>query len=62
MSNNNRLTFVEKLKFQLKEEQRKYRDALNSNTEFWELKEIKEKIKRLQASLQLMLTNLHRSC
>lgn len=62
MSNDDTPTFVEKLRFQIKEEQRKYCNALNSNTAFWELKALKEKIKKLQISLQLMLNNLHHSC
>jgi hypothetical protein len=56
--NNDSLTFIEKLRHQIKEEQRKYRNALNSNMGFPELKEIKNNIQRLQSSLQRIMNKL----
>jgi hypothetical protein len=51
-------SFIEILKAQIKEEFNNYRSALNSNKEFWELKQIKEKIKRLQNTLDAIMNNL----
>ena len=51
-------SFIEVLKSQLKEEFNNYRAALNSNKEIWELKQIKEKIKKLQNTLNSVMNNL----
>ena len=58
MNSNDSLTFIEKLRHQIKEEQRKYRSALNSNMGFVELKEIKNNIHRLQSSLQSIMNKI----
>jgi len=58
MNSNDSLTFIEKLRHQIKEEQIKYRSALNSNMGFVELKEIKNNIQKLQSSLQKMMNKL----
>jgi hypothetical protein len=58
MNSNDSLTLIEKLRYQIKEEQRKYRSALNNNLGFLELKEIKNNIQRLQSSLQKMMNKL----
>lgn len=51
-------TLLDKLKSQIADEQRKYRNALMGNKEFWELKLIKNNIRRLQTSLQSMINAL----
>ena len=51
-------TFVEKLRCQIEEEQRKYRSALNSNKEFWEVEPIKNNIQKLQAALEQIMNAL----
>ena len=58
MSRINSLSFIEVLKSEIKEEINNYRSALNSNKEFWELRQIKEKIKRLQNTLDTIMNNL----
>ena len=58
MSDNNTSTFIERLRHQIKEEQRRYRDALTCNKEFWELNQIKSKINKLQASFERMMNNV----
>lgn len=58
MSDSNSPTLIEKLTSQIREEQRRYRNALISNKEFWELKQIKNNINKLQTTLQRLLNNL----
>ena len=58
MHNDNGQTFIEQLRCQIKEEEHKYRNALNSNKEFWELKLIKNNIQKLQTALEQIMNNL----
>jgi len=59
MHNYDTPTFIEMLKAQIKEEQRRYRNALSSGKEFVELKLIKKNIEKLEATLQQVLKMLH---
>jgi hypothetical protein len=59
MQNYDSPTFIEMLKTQIREEQRKYRNALISGKEFVELRLIKRNIEKLEASLQHLLKTLH---
>jgi len=59
MHNYDTPTFIEMLKAQIKEEQRRYRNALSSGQEFVELKLIKKNIEKLEATLQHVLKMLH---
>jgi hypothetical protein len=54
----NSRTFLERLRSQIEEEERKYRNALESNMHFLELKKIKTNIKKLQSTLVNMMKNL----
>ena len=58
MLENSPMTLIERLKSQIKQEQHNYRNALKSNNKFWELKEIKSKIDKLQKMLLQMMNNL----
>ena len=51
-------SFIETLKSQIKEELKNYRSALNSNKDILELKQIKEKIRNLQSTVDLIMNNL----
>lgn len=57
--NRHPLTFTEKITAQIKEEQRRYRNALSSGKEFFELQQIKSTIRKLEATLQQLMNNLH---
>lgn len=57
--NRHPLTFIEKITAQIKEEQRRYRNALSSGKEFFELQQIKSTIHKLEATLQQLMNNLH---
>ena len=59
MHNYDTPTFIEMLKAQIKEEQRRYRSAFISGKEFVELKLIKNNIEKLESRLQQLLKNLH---
>jgi len=59
MHNYDTPTFIEMLKAQIKEEQRRYRSALSGGKEFVELKLIKRNIEKLEATLQNVLKMLH---
>lgn len=52
-------SFIERLKAQIKEEQCRYRSALISGKEFFELKLIKNNIEKLESRLQQILKILH---
>ena len=54
-------SFIEILKLQIEDEFNNYRAALTSNKEIWELKQIKEKIKKLQNTLNSIMNNLRSS-
>jgi hypothetical protein len=51
-------TFIEMLKSQIKDEFNNYRSALNSNKDYLELKQIKEKITKLQSTMDLIMKNV----
>ena len=51
-------SFIEILESQIKEELKNYRSALNSNKDFLELKQIKEKIRKLQSTVDTIMKNL----
>ena len=51
-------TFIETLKSQIKDELNNYRSALNSNKGYLELKQIKEKIQKLQRTMDLIMNNV----
>ena len=55
--NRHPLTFIEKITAQIKEEQRKYRNALSSGTEFFELQQIKNTIQKLETTLQQLMNS-----
>jgi hypothetical protein len=55
--NRHPLTFVEKITAQIKEEQNKYRNALSSGKEFFELKQIKNTILKLESTLQQLMNS-----
>jgi len=59
MQNYDTPTIIEKLQSQIKEEQRRYRNALCGDAGFSECNLIKNNIKKLEASLQQILHNLH---
>jgi len=58
MPENNSMSIVERLKSQIKQEQQRYRNALKSSNKFWELKEIKNNLEKLQETLLRMMNNL----
>jgi hypothetical protein len=57
----NTSSFTEVLKSQIEAEFNNYRTALNTNKEIWELKQIKDKIKKLQNTLNSIMNNLRNS-
>ena len=52
------LSFIEKLRYQIKAAQRKYHDALNSNKGLEELRLIKDSIEKLQSCLGRIMKNM----
>ena len=56
--NRHPLTFFEKITEQIKEEQRKYRNALSNGKEFFELQQIKSTIQKLETTLQQLMNSL----
>lgn|GEM_PF-3535812 len=55
--NRHPLTFIEKITAQIKEEQCKYRNALSSGKEFFELQQIKSTIHKLETTLQQLMNS-----